>query len=480
MKRKYSDLDNVNSSRKKRIDQELIDDCKYRFDSDPLNAIVRNSVVSVGSLLSSTNSNRLNEITHVFLNTVKKKNLKATDQGQSGRCWMFAALNTFRHFLIKALDLDSFEFSETYLFFWDKFERCNYYMQWFIDHPEFSSDSREVEYMVMYYMGDGGWWNTFANVVNKYGLIPKNRMNETITSQDSEDLNQILKNTINNFVYNLRKKKMSQEMAQSYKNELLRKIYDNLVKFLGEPPQKFTWTFTDSEEESKTMIGLTPVIFRDMVIPGLDLNNDFVVLTNCPTRDMKCNQNYTIKYTQNVFEGGPCTMFNTKIDELEKYAMKSIDAGIAVWFGSDVTQSFNLYHSVLDDQLDDRELLFNSIDKEFSKGDRISLRNIQANHAMALTGYNVDEKGVVTSWQVENSWGYWDNETPGLDGFLLMSDTWFRKYVIEIVVMKRLLSRTMKRKIRESQPLLLEPWDSMAPATRVGVLNRPSGYLRKK
>ena len=109
------------------------------------------------------------------------------------------------------------------------------------------------------------------------------------------------------------------------------------------------------------------------------------------------------------------------------------------------------------------------------------MRNIQGNHAMALTGFNADASRGVKNWQVENSWGYWDNETPGLDGFLTMSHSWFKKYVMEIVVLKRFLSRTMLKQI-EKEPIILNPWDSMAPATRAGVVNPPINYLnlRKK
>lgn len=457
------------------ITPEFLNECQEEFNRDPANIIARNAVVTVGCQFSTTNSNRLNEISHVFLNTVKKRNLKATNQGQSGRCWMFAALNTFRHILIKLLDLENFEFSETYLFFWDKFERCNSYMQWFIDHPEFESDSRETEYMLMYYMTDGGWWNTFANLINKYGLVPKGTMNETATSGDSEELNQVLKNLIDNCVNTLYKRNWTRERKITYKTQTLQQIYNTLVKFLGEPPKKFSWTFT-SGEEPNIIMDLTPQKFSSMVMPNLDFNDDFIVLTNCPTKDMALNQAYTIKYTNNVYDGKPCTLFNTHIEELEKYAMSSIASGIAVWFVADVSQSFNWYHSALDDQLDDKERVFGSISK-FSKGERITLRNVQGNHAMALTGFNLDERGRVVSWQVENSWGYWDNETPGLDGFLMMSSTWFRKYVIEIVVMKQFLTRAMTQTVNKHEPIEIEPWDSMAPATRVGVCNPPTNYL---
>jgi len=48
---------------------------------------------------------------------------KVTNQKASGRCWMFAALNTFRHKLISQYKLENFELSQAHTFFWDKYEK---------------------------------------------------------------------------------------------------------------------------------------------------------------------------------------------------------------------------------------------------------------------------------------------------------------------------------------------------------------------
>jgi bleomycin hydrolase len=211
-----------------------------------------------------------------------------------------------------------------------------------------------------------------------------------------------------------------------------------------------------------------------------DMNNDFVMLMNCPTSDMKFYQKYRIKYTSNVYGGSDCTFLNLPMNELSKYAMKSISKGFPVWFAGDVRHSFNTFHSVLDDTLDDKDKLFGEV-REFGKGERMSLRNIEAGHAMAITGFNLDSKGVVTEWQVENSWGFYDSHTPGLDGFLYMSSSWFNKYVVEIVVQKRFLSRTILKVLESENVTELNPWDSWMPSLRVGGKGRgcaPIGYLK--
>jgi len=461
------------------ISDNLLTECELEFKENPTNIITRNAINSVGSMLSTVNSVRSNEISHIFLNSVKKPRVRATNQGASGRCWIFAALNMFRHIVINVLNLENFEFSEVYLFFWDKFERSNTYIKWFIEHPESNPGDRDFDYMVTDYMtSDGGWWNMLASLVQKYGLVPISAMKETYQSDDSADMNQIIKEQLDcciNHICNNRSKLSIEEIDQIRVNTL-KQIYNTLVKFLGEPPKKFDWSFTNGEEETAVLGSMTPHAFFDMVAPEVNMKDDFVVLAHLPCKDLETDKNYRLLYTNNVYESEPCTFFNTSLDELAKYAMKSISAGIAVWVVGDVQKSFNWFAQALDDQLDDHDRVFGEMFK-FSKGDRITMRNVQGSHAMCLTGFNLDEHGKPISWQCENSWGYSDPETPGRDGFLYMSHSWFKKYVVMIVVNKKTLSRNMRKKIN-CDAIELKPWDGMAPATRTNGQGVPIKYQK--
>lgn len=455
------------------INPEFLQECEQKFYEEPSNIISRNAIVAIGSMIATTNSNRLNDIDHVFMNSIKKKNVKATNQGRSGRCWMFSGLNMFRHSVIQALQLENFEFSETYLFFWDKLERANRYLRWFIDHPDISTHDDSFKFMVDEYTGDGGWWNMFANLVNKYGLVPKNAMKETFQSDDSEDMNRILNDRLQacaNYIFN--NKNMTDEEIEELRVETMKQIYNILVKFLGEPPKKFRWSYTNDDDVSNIISELTPIQFMQMVIPNVDLN-DFVVLTHLPGK-LDEKKFYEIKYTNNVYEGQNFKFLNLPMNELKKYASKSILSGMPVWFAADVCKDFNPYHSTLDDRLVDEDIVFGG-KHNFTKGDRITFRNLQANHAMSLVGVNFGVDKKPESWQVENSWGYWDNETPGADGFLYMSDSWFSKNVMQIVIHKNYLTRSI-RKLLNNKVTVLDPWDCVAPATKVNPVDAPRLY----
>ena len=457
------------------INPKFLQECEEEFNANPVNIVSRNAVVAMGSMITTMNSNHTNHINHVFMNTIKKKNLKATNQGRSGRCWLFSGLNMFRHSIIKALGLDNFEFSETYLFFWDKLERSNRYLRWFIDHPNVEAKDEAFKFIVEDYTGDGGWWNMFANLVSKYGLVPISAMKETFQSDDSEDMNQILNTCLQscaNHIYNNRG--MSKEKVEEIREETMKQIYSILVKFLGEPPKKFRWAYTNEEDESTIISDLDPITFMNLVIPGVDMK-DFVVLTHLPGK-LEEGKTYEVKYTNNVYEGDNFCFLNLSINELAKYASKSILSGFPVWFAADVRKDFNPYHSALDDKLSSDNLVFGDI-YDFSKGDQITFRNLQANHAMSLIGLNIGQDNKPESWQVENSWGYFDNETPGEDGFLYMSHSWFKKNVMQVVVHKNYLSRTLN-KLLDKKPEQLDPWDCVAPALKIKTIKPPTSYKR--
>ena len=409
---------------------------------------------------------------------IKKKNLKATDQGGSGRCWLFSGLNIFRHLVIRALNLENFEFSETYLFFWDKFERSNSFLNWFAEYIETNEtkentdeNNRFFEFLVEKekWMSDGGYWNYFSNLVTKYGLIPKSAMPETVHSEYSSDMNDILMDILHSASCEMTKCKVNKGNKENERiNDIiyktLKNIYNVLVKFLGEPPKNFNWEFINDSEESTIIENLNPMSFKELVLSDIDVS-DFVVLVNIPSSKYPYYKNYEIDNTNNVIEKECCKLINLPINELKKYTQKSILKGIPVWFGADVNKHFNPLYSSLNEKLNKDELVFDyklKMDKE----NRFLFKNQETCHAMIFTGVNLDYKNKSINWQVENSWGFYDNEELGKDGFLCMTDKWFEEYVGQIVIHKKFLSRNIL-KILEEEPIHLKPWESMAPAIRI-------------
>jgi len=456
------------------INRQFLEKAQHQFNSDPSNTISKNAVTCVGAYNAALDSDKANRVTHIFLNTLKPHNLRATNQEASGRCWMFAGLNVYRYLMIRALGLERFEFSETYLFFYDKLERANYLIQYFIDHPEADPNGRVEDILLRGYYTDGGYWNFFSNLINKYGLIPKDAMEETFHSGWSEDMNAILNerilSCINKIMELQKSKRPNKKRIQELRDTTMNNVYECLVKFLGKPPEKFDWYFEDSEGQPQAITGYTPHRFYEMI---KSVNaKDFVVLVNIPGREYY--RTYAIRNCNNMVGGDPCVVLNLPIDELKKYASKSIEKGLPVWFAGDVSKGFGYHKSVLDEKIYNTDLLFGSPQK-WNKEQKLRLGFTEANHAMTLTGVNYDEKGNPLQWQVENSWGYFDHETPGLDGFMTMSNQWFEDNLVQISVNRHFLSRNIE-KCLDKEPEVLEPWDFMAPAIKVKGVKNP---LRK-
>ena len=84
-----------------------------------------------------------------------------------------------------------------------------------------------------------------------------------------------------------------------------------------------------------------------------------------------------------------------------------------------------------------------------------------SNHAMTLTGVNLDEQGKPNRWKVENSWGK-DN---GEDGYYVASDKWFDRYVTEIIIRKEYLDDAT-RALLETEPVELDPWQPLTKRCR--------------
>ena len=149
-------------------------------------------------------------------------------------------------------------------------------------------------------------------------------------------------------------------------------------------------------------------------------------------------------------------MLNLPIKELRKYTVKSILGGSPVWFGMDVRKGYHPFMSALNDRLVDTSLVFGSY-PVFTKRDRLIYGDTSACHAMTIIGVNL-EAGEPTSYQVENSWGYFDNDVPGQDGFMTMDTSWFDEHVFDVVIHKMFLTEQILE-LYSHKPIIVEQWD---------------------
>jgi bleomycin hydrolase len=72
---------------------------------------------------------------------------------------------------MKKYKLDGFQLSQAYLFYWDKMEKANYFLENILETTSESIESRLVQALMASPVGDGGQWDMVANLVEKYGLV---------------------------------------------------------------------------------------------------------------------------------------------------------------------------------------------------------------------------------------------------------------------------------------------------------------------
>ena len=436
------------------LEQVFTDKLYAAYEANPKFAAMENAISHNGLLASLEKRSAAVENTPIFSLALTKD--KVSDQKASGRCWMFAALNTFRHKMIAGFQLEDFELSQAHTFFWDKYEKSNWFLEQVLATADQELTSRKVKFLLDTPQQDGGQWDMVVALFEKYGVVPKSVYPESISSSNSRELNQILNKLLRQDAQILRElaaKGAESAELQAKKEELLQEVFNFLAMNLGLPPRQFDFSYRDKDNNFHSESGLTPqVFFKKYVDLKLD---DYVSIINAPTADKPYGKSYTVEMLGNVVGSKPVRYLNVEMDRLKELAIAQMQAGETVWFGSDVGQSSNRKAGIMADGMYD---FTSSMDIQLTqdKAGRLDYSESLMTHAMVLTGVDLDENGKAKKWKVENSWG----EKVGNKGYFVASDSWMDEYTYQIVVRKEFLTEA-ELAAYEAEPIVLAPWDPM-------------------
>ena len=381
---------------------------------------------------------------------------KVADQKRSGRCWMFAALNTMRHSMREKLNMrDDFELSQNYTFFWDKLEKSNYFYENIIATADLETSDRKVSWLLQTPQQDGGQWDMIVALIQKYGVVPKSVMPETFNSSNSTEINKQLNLKLRKDAVKLRElihANTDMTEVRRVKQEMLTEVYRMLAYSFGEPVNEFNFEYYDKDNQYHSIQNITPQEFFNKYV-GWNLD-DYVSIINAPTKDKPFNHMYTVEMLGNVLGGREVRHLNVDMNTFRKVAIEQLKNGQSVWFGSDVGQESDRKEGIMDPELYHQDELFD-IDFSMSKAERLDYCESLMTHAMVLTGVDL-VNDQPTKWKVENSWG----EKVGEKGFFVMSDSWMEEFCYQIVVNKKYLPKELQ-KILNEKPTILKPWDPM-------------------
>ena len=434
------------------VSDELLTDWNALYESDPQRRLAA-LALSKGELMHAAFSQEKANAMHQRF-SLELKTMEVANQEATGRCWLFAATNVLREHIGQKLNISGFELSQSYLAFWDKFERCNYFLEAMLDTAGLPEDDRTVSFVLQTGVHDGGQWDMFANIVRKYGIVPKDAFDETWQSSHSRQMNHVLNQALKAAAARLRKALrggMSREEAEGEKNRVLGKVYAFLCSCYGQPPRCFDFEYYDADKNYHVERDLTPQAFAEKYV--MDLLNSTVSVIHAPTKDKPYHRTYTIRLLGNAVDGRPVKHLNLTMDEMKAAVIRQLQAGKVVWFGSDVGHYGERELGLWDDQSFDLPLL-TGLDLAISKEDALDYGFAAMNHAMCLTGVNLKD-GKPTRWKIENSWG----DKNGAKGYYVCSDTWFDAYVFQAAIEREYLGDLAA--LYDQEPQTLEPWDPM-------------------
>ncbi len=433
-----------------------LEEVSKRLRSDRASIIARNATTAAGIRVAARNPEAPRAVGETF--DLELRQGDPTDQEHTGRCWMFASLNTMRARVIERLNLKTFELSQTYPLFFDKLEKANWFLNNMIDTASVELDTRLVAFLLQAPVQDGGQWDMLRDLVLKYGVVPKEAMPETACSRATREMDLYLTRYLRGCAKRIRVaagEGATAEELDELRKTMVADVYTLLVTCLGEPPREFDVRLRDKSDKLVLSGRYTPQgFFKDVI--QMDVQ-DYISVISAGTPDKPYYHAYTVSRLGNVQEAGGVRYVNLPMESLKRAAIAQMKDGLPVWFGCDVDQSFLRNDGVMDVHGIDVDDLFGfGIEDCLDRADRLMYGESAMTHAMVLEGVDFDGDGKPAFWKIENSWG----KAHGRKGFDVCTDEWFDQYVYQVVVDKKYLTKE-ELAAYEGEVTKLAPWDPM-------------------
>jgi bleomycin hydrolase len=372
-------------------------------------------------------------------------------------------------------ELDSFELSQAHLFFWDKLEKANWFLEQILSTLNEPLEGRLMQRLLGEPLSDGGQWDMVHNLVEKYGLVPQALYPDSFSARSSSVLNSLIFTKLREFALKLRWLAAEKSSCgsieetvaymETVKADMVRQIHSILVTTLGPPPAvdaEFTWEFVDRTGRARR-VRTTPKAFaRDIYTPKFGVTASDVAGMVSLVDDPRNPAMFPLEVERlgNVVGGRGVRYTNVDMATLKRACVAQLRAGIPVFFGCDVGKFSGRDSGVMDTALIDYTLGFGPAAGDMhamSKQERLQAGESAMTHAMVLTAVHVDEKtGETVRWRVQNSWG----EDAGSAGWFVMTDRWMDEFVYQAVIDSRFLSKQV-RDVAKGNAIVLPLWDPM-------------------
>lgn len=389
--------------------------------------------------------------------SVETKSQSITDQKKSGRCWMFSGFNVLRSNFTQRADSLTVELSQGYLFFYDQLEKANLFLQGVIDCADKPMDDTRVQFFFRSPINDGGTFCGVADLVDKYGLVPKDIVPETFSAENTSRATALIKSKLREFGLKLRDmvaQGKKQSALKAEKTKMLSEVYRMLSLTLGTPPTEFTYAFKNKDGRTLTEAkSYTPMTFAAELLGGKPLTGSFIMVMNDPRRPYY--KTYEVEYDRHTYDGTNWKYLNLPMDDIAQLAIKVLKDGRKMYSSYDVGKFLDRKRGYCDLNNYDYGTLFGTT-FGMNKAQRISTFDSGSTHAMTLTAVDLGANGKPKKWKVENSWG----ADYGQKGCLIMTNEWFNEFMFRLVVDKKYVSDAMMKQF-EQKPMMVMPEDPL-------------------
>lgn len=396
---------------------------------------------------------------HKFEFSIDVPTMKAVSQGYAGRCWIFAGLNFLREVAVQKMDRSLLPegellFSAAYICFWDKVEKANCFLEKAIRKRSEPYNKREVYSWFQYAITDGGFWTNFTDLVRKYGVVPTEIMPETLQSTNTEELNNRLNYYIRKVSADIRNAHLEGKSIEDIyliKEQAMNRIFAFLCKCYGCPPDEFQYEYKKTSGELQQKI-YTPASFCKELLG--DYIDNFINVISLPYEKLPFGEMCVLNDVFMVVGMHEEVFLNLALEDLKACCIEQLKDGLPIVCTADDDKMCREELQLWDDGSFDYEKV-TGFSFEMSRKDYFQLKAGIACHSMLITGVHIGEDGKPQRWKIENSYGI-----EGIhEGYFVCSDSWFNKYMVNVVIHKKYLDKY--EKVANENPNLFDIWDIM-------------------
>ena len=304
------------------INDETLKVLQKSYDKKPKHQVLKRVLyqTDLGSIFTKQEEARNNH----FLFSNEIKTLPITNQKQTGRCWIFAGLNVLRDCCEKSLDLKTLNFPKTTQRYLTNLKRLIILSKASMTFLEVDSDDRTFQHILKTGIQDGGQWDMFVSVIEKYGVVPQIIMPETDNSSNTRFINKLIDLKLRQYAADVRKIKTNKPAIKALKAKTLDELYSLLISNFGEVPTTFDFEYVN-DEGFHIIKDLTPQKFYHEIIG--DVLSEYISVINAPTSDKPFHKTFTVAYLGNVVGGGEIKYLNLPINELKELIITQLKSG---------------------------------------------------------------------------------------------------------------------------------------------------------